>query len=336
MIRDEVYIHNAAELEPDPRTGGIYVRRFPREVRHALEDRGRWISEEASGCELRFVTTAKTIRVSLCIPECDGEIFVYKGGLFHSQHRLQAGQFRTLQLEEPVRPNQTDRAQLLQSGFAPEVWRICLGRYTCVWGGVQAFGHPVRPPQADEMPQLRWLAYGSSITHGLYNHPMTYIHQAARHLGADVMNKALSGSCLIEKEAADFLAAADDWQIATLELGVNMRGRFTPEQFLERSAYLLDRIRARHPDKPLFLITIFPNFATFADNEVTETDLRYNDMLREHAHRLNDPQLHVIEGSRVLDDFSGLSVDLVHPSEYGHVRMGCNLAGLMKQALNNA
>jgi lysophospholipase L1-like esterase len=334
MIKDNVYFHNVMEMEEDARAGGVHLYRYPKQVRHALGDRGRFISEEASGCEIRFVTEAPIIRVTLSIPECDGDIFVYKGGLFHSQHRLQAGNALTLQLEEPARLRQVDRKQMLRSGFAPEVWRICLGRYTCVWKGLNTFGHPVRPPHAEETPKLRWLAYGSSITHGIYNQPMAYIQQTARRLGVDVYNCGLAGSCLCEKEAADFLAARDDWDVATLELGVNMRGSFTAEQFQERTAYLLEQLVEKHPDKPIFLITIYPNFATHMANEVTETDLKYNEILREHVRKLNHVNLHLVEGSMVLDDFSGLSVDLVHPGEYGHMRMGENLATLMRQAVS--
>jgi len=299
-----------------------------------LGDRGRFISEEATGCELRFVTKAKHVRITLCIPECDGIIRVYKGGLFHSEHRMQAGVNRTLHLDEPVeRFNLVSREQLLLSGFAPEVWRICFGRTTGKFMSLNTFGHPIRPPSSEEIPKLRWLAYGSSITHGLDNSQLTYIHQAARQLKVDVMNLGLSGSCMCESEVVDFIAARDDWDMASFEVGVNMRDSIQEGHFQAKTAYLLERVIDRHPNKHLFLITIYPNFATYANNETTLRDQRFNEILRNHTARMNHSLLHLIEGDRIMQDMSGLSCDLIHPGEYGNIRMGEQLANAMKQRL---
>ncbi|OAS16433.1 SGNH/GDSL hydrolase family protein [Paenibacillus oryzisoli] len=334
MIREHVYLHNVTEVEEHPTTRELQLYRFPKHVRHAMGDRGRIVSEEASGCEIRFVTDAPTIRVTLCIPETDGDVFIFKGGLFHSQHRLHAGVRHTLQLDSPNRIHTVDREQLLQAGFAPEVWRIFFGRTTCLISHMHTFGYPVRPPQPHEMPQLKWLAYGSSITHGMYNQPMTYIQQASRRLGMDVYNCGLSGSCLCEKEVADFLSDRQDWEIATMELGVNMRDRFTVEQFHDATAYLLNRLITNHPDKPILVLTIFPNFATYNDSETTKKDAAFNEILRTHVKKFNHPHIHLIEGTDILDDFSGLSVDLVHPGEYGHMRMASQLAEQIKKIVH--
>lgn len=299
-----------------------------------MGDRGRFISEEATGCELRFVTDAKHVRVTLGMPETDGRVRIYKGGLLHSEHELQAGAIRTLHLEEPVaRFGMVDRKHLLKSGFAPEVWRIIFGNSQAVFYGLNAFGYAIRPPSREEMPIRKWLAYGSSITHGLDNAPLSYIQQAARRLGADVMNLGMSGSCQCEPETADFIAGREDWQLATFELGVNMRDNTTEEQFRSRTGDLLEKVIERHPDHPLFLITIYPNFATFAGSETTERDLRFNQILREHAERLRHPLLHLIEGSDIMRDMSGMTCDLIHPSEYGHMQMGEELAQRMSQLL---
>ncbi|WP_138754581.1 SGNH/GDSL hydrolase family protein [Paenibacillus sinopodophylli] len=328
MIKQNIYFHNVTELEPC--NGGVYLRRWPSAVRHAMGDRGRFIAEEATGCELRFVTAAKYVRVTVGIPETDGIVKVFKGGLFHSEHKLQAGGIRTLHLEEPsARFAMVDRKHLLESGFAPEIWRICFGNHAVIFYSLNTFGCEVRLPQAGEMPRRRWLAYGSSITHGLDNFPLSYIHQAARRMKLDVMNAGMSGSCLCEPEVADFMAGRDDWQVATLELGVNMRDSMSDEQFESKTSYLLEKMVARHPDKPIFLITIYPNFATYAGNAVTERDQRFNEILRSHVARLRHPLLHLIEGEDVMQDMSGMTCDLIHPGEYGHMRMGEQLAQQM-------
>lgn len=334
MIWNNMELHNVAELEPDPAGGGMLLRRYPREVRQALGERRRYISEEATSCELRFVTAAENVRVALRIPEKNGVVTVYKGGLFHSEHRLQAGVVTTLHLTEPPRLASADRSLLLGSGFASEVWRIRFGRYTCAFHGLNTAGEPVRPPRPGELPDLRWLAYGSSITHGGELSSQAYVDQAARRLGADILNMGLAGACLCEKAAADFLAGRTDWSLATLELGVNMRDSMSVEEFRERSGYLLEQIARNHPDKPVFVITIYPNFATWADNEVTRKDEAFNAVLREHVRRLALPRLQLIEGSSVLTDLSGLSCDLIHPGDLGHIAMGVNLASILQANLH--
>lgn len=321
---DRIAFHNVAELEPAA-GNGVYLRRVPRSVREHLNERGRFIAGEAGGCELRFVTAAPNIRVTLSLPETDGCVTVFKGGLFHSRHELQAGTIRTLQLSEPPRLAMADRKRLMGTGFAPEVWRICFGRYACVVSGIETFGHPLRPPQKGETPLKRWIAYGSSITHG-EDSSLPYIGQTARRLAADVLNLGMSGSCHCEREMSNYLAAQQDWSFMTLELGVNMRDHLSADEFRERTGYLLDRLVSGHPEKPVAVITIYPNFAMFPGSGIAEKDSRFNDILRSHVERLSHPKLHLIEGDRVLDDLSGLSCDLIHPGDDGHIRMGENLA----------
>jgi lysophospholipase L1-like esterase len=330
VIYQNLELHNITEIQEGAALGMTAIYRVPRSVRNALGARGRFISEEGTGAEIRFVTDAPHVRITLCAPETAGHITVFKGGNLHSQHRLEAGHVHTLHLEAPPLLQEVGRGRLLQSGFAPEVWRIGIGRHTVLFGGVQTFGKPLRPPAPGETPPLRWLAYGSSITHGLTAYPSSYIHQAARRLAADVYNLGLSGSCHCEPEMGDFLASRSDWDIATLELGVNMRGGFTVEQFQERTSYLINTIVDRHPDKPVFLITMFPNSATYAENEIAHKARAFNEVLRGHVRRLDRSTVQLIEGDAILTDMSGLSCDMLHPGEYGHMLMGENLARCLK------
>lgn len=334
MIRDGIYFHNTAELEESDSYGGTQLYRYPREVRHALGARGRFISEEATGSELRFVTEAENVRVTLLSPDQAGEVAVYRGGVVHSMYRLEAGLPKTLHLEAPPRLAAMNRDALMESGFAPEVWRVIFGRMTAVLLKLNTFGHPVRPPREDEMPRLRWLAYGSSITHGLGTYPLSYVDQTARRLRADLSNKGLSGACLCEPEAADFFATQCEWDTATLELGVNMRDKFTPEEFETRAEYVVRRLQESHPTKPIFLITVYPNVASHDDSLGGQRERRYNEILRELAVRRQNGHLHLIEGSDVLQDLSGLSCDMLHPGAYGSMLMGEQLSARMRAVLS--
>jgi hypothetical protein len=333
MIRNGLYFHNVAELAGSGVVpGGLQPFRFTEPARRALGERGRMMAEEATGCEIRFVTAAANVRVTL-LAEGDGEVAVYKGGLQHSLHRVSAGVLHTLHLEHPERFDSFAPASLRVAGFAPDVWRIVFGRHPATLLRVHAFGHDIRAPRPDEMPTLRWLAYGSSITHGHGVYPHSYIDHAARRLQADVCNKGLSGSCWVEEEAIDDLTTYGDWDFATLELGVNMRGRFEPEAFRSRASYALDRFEERHPGKPVFVLTIFPNFASRDDSPAGECERRYNDILREEVARRSAETLTLVEGADIAEGFEDLACDLIHPGAFGNVRMGERLAERIRRSL---
>lgn len=349
MIHDGIALHNVVELEPAP-GGGQYLRRFPRAVRDALSPLGRMVSQESCGVEIRFVTDSPNFRLALGTEPSvlrpwerhNQDIFVFRGPYFHAHHRLTPGQINYVDvINIPV----TDKFSEVTAdckqvcGFSHNVWRVLIGRFPAVFYSLDTFGLPHRPPTADEVPKTCWLAYGSSITSGgsATLHHGAYIYHAARALGIDVLNQGLSGSCHCEPAVADYLAAREDWQLITLELGVNMRGGFTPEQFQERSQHLVEKICNRHPNRPVVLVTIFPNSGSSGrsaspDSASTRSEVAFNEALRKlPVHQY--PHLHLIEGSDVLDQFESLTTDLIHPGDYGHAQMGMNLGRRLRDFL---
>ncbi|MDQ1912688.1 SGNH/GDSL hydrolase family protein [Paenibacillus sp. GD4] len=326
MLWNNMELHNVAEVEANELTPGLTLQRYPRHVREALSERGRFIAQQASGCEIRFVTEAANLRVGLTAVEGDGDVMVFQGDFFHSHHRLQAGVLHTLHLERKLDLSKVEPKVLEGQRFSPKVWRLFLCRYTARFHGLEAFGHEVRPPATEELPARRWIAYGSSITHGgiALNNYHSYIQLAARRLGVDVLNLGLSGACLCEPAVSDYLSSRVDWDFATLELGVNMRGSFTPEQFRERAEYLIESICSKHPKKPVAVITVYPNGATYETTPsiAGQNQAAYSDILRELVQSSKHQRLYLLEGSDILPGFSGLAWDLLHPSDYGHMLMG--------------
>ena len=286
MIYKNLEFHNTIELEPAV-SGGLAIHRYPREVRDCLSPLGRMVSQESAGCELRFVTEAESIRIAVSsLPSTlapwelhNQDVFIFKGAFFHSHVRLEPGKVNHINLTDigggvknaflALKPEVRNTDY-----FSHNVWRVMFGRYPAVFHELETYGYPVRPPKPDELPKQRILFYGSSITNGasptLYH--LAYVQQTARHLKADAINQGLSGSCHCEKEMAEYLAGRDDYDIISLELGVNMRGGFTPEEFKKRSHYLIETIIKAHPDKPVFLIAIYPN-AQSSQNALETCDI---------------------------------------------------------------
>jgi lysophospholipase L1-like esterase len=195
----------------------------------------------------------------------------------------------------------------------------------------------MRPPTEDEKPKIKWLAYGSSITHGAgaQLHTNSYIMSAARDLGVDVLCKGMGGSCYLENDMADFIAN-EEWDFITLELGVNVREIYTEDVFRSKAEYLVETIKKKNPDKPVIFITIFPNSATYCNSETVfkTREFEFNNIIREiYNEYASDGFTYLIEGSDILKRFDWLTCDLIHPSEYGHFMMGLQLSNIIKDII---
>jgi lysophospholipase L1-like esterase len=327
------------ELEQKPDLPGLRLHRFPKQVLYSLTEKGRTKAVQSNGCELRFVTESKHVRVTVASQETNGKVLVFKGDFFHSSHELKAGVAATIHLEEPERFADVIPAALDNKAFSSKVWRIFFERFSAVFYDIEAFGFEVRPPHKHEMPQFTLLAYGSSITQGAgaLSHYNSYVQQAARRLEIDVLNMGLSGSCFCETELSDHIAERNDWDMVFLEIGVNMRGVIPADEFERRSSYLLDRILERHPEKPVFLTIIYPNRATYfkdSSHAYSQAERRYNEILVQYAANKNHANLHLLDGTKIMSDFTSLTSDLIHPSDYGHILMGEKLAELLRPAVN--
>lgn len=348
MIHKNIELHNTLELK-ETAGGGVLLCRIPKAVRDCLSPLGRMVSQESAGCELRFVTEAESIRVAVSsMPSTlapwelhNQDVFIFKGAFFHSHLRLEPGRVNHINLTDiggnvknaflGLKPEVRDTDY-----FSHQVWRIMFGRYPAVFHELDTYGCPVRPPIPEELPNKRILFYGSSITNGASPtlHHLCYVQQTARLLKADAINQGLSGSCLCEREMADSLVERNDWDAISLELGVNMRAGFTPDEFRKRSRYLIDQIIAKHPDKPVFLITIFPNGQSPQNVLETDDTQRNQDafcrILRDTVAELQHPHLHLVEGGDILREYAGITKDLIHPGDYGHIEMGHNLANVIR------
>lgn len=328
---DRIEFHNC---HAESREGGLLqLARYPEHVRNSLNERARIMSLDACGAELRFVTSATNIYFTMTAETADIDLHIYRGPFLHITQRLVKGVPTLVHLTPPERfPEATDAA-LNSGGWSPDVWRVCIGRSSVLFHNLNTFGHPVRPPTGGEKPSIAWLAYGSSITH---SSQAGYPFHAARLLHWDLSAKGLSGACHIEKEASDYLAAhAAEIKagIITAELGVNMRGDVEPDDFAARSAYLVKAIRAANPTTPLVLITAFTNSAHQArvPREDFQRQHAFDARLRELVAGANDRNLHLIEGSELLPDFTLLGADVLHPTPSGHALMGHLLAERLRK-----
>jgi hypothetical protein len=332
MIHEHIEFWNAAELTPEPYQSGLRLQRFPASVRSALaaNTHGMVTGKKASSIEIRFRTDSP--RTRLYVKNLQGAFpaRIYRGNWLVREEPLREGATTCIELSEPEEEAAEQFRELSERHpdsfyFSPMLWRVVFDHQDILFEGLDTGENEVWPPTRDELPSRRWLAYGSSITHAS---PEGYVHVAAERLGWDVMNKGMAGACLCEPEMAAYLAV-EDWDIATLELGINMRATFPPKEFEARAGHLIRTLHERNPGKPIGVINLYDNYATGTDTEAGHREAAYREILDKLVAGIGEPTVVRIPARKVMDDFRCLSADFVHPTRTGHARMGANLADIL-------
>lgn len=340
MQFENAQFHNIAELAEVPGRKGLRLQRVPEEVRLNLEEPARNKTLNPTCAEIRFVLVGESARVVLSSSEGEAQVRLFYGP-FDSKQSFTIGTEPT-ELEVRLDEAWKDRFESLpewmaeESLFHPRVCRLLLFKGIVWYHGIQG---DVRPPRPGELPDRTMLSYGTSITHGAAatQSYLTYVGQTAWRLGCDLINFGVGGACLCEPTFADYMADLDAWDFAVLALSVNMIGKgFTAEEFRNRVLYLVGRIAKTDATRPVACISIYPYFGDWGQIQPSakSTPAEFREILQEVVEELDLPNLHFIPGRDILDDVTGLTVDMIHPSDLGFIRMGENLAGKLRPIVN--
>ncbi len=340
MIYQNIEFHNVVEMEKrDAASGGLQLHRIPKKIRETLNPRARWNSQAAPGTEIRFMTEADHIRLFISALEGDGELLVFRGDILVERKHITPGKVHCIHVTPPARFNEVDKKIFANGRFSEKVWRFMTTAYHPVFYELETYGHPVRPPAPDEKPKLKWLAYGTSITagSGATSPTLAYPQIAAYRLGVDVLNMAMGGACMCEKSLSDFFAEKLEWDFATLEIVVNMRDHFTPAECGERAEYLIKRLVDENPGKPVVIITPFINFADYAlePSRSSKVQREYEKILNELYEKNKHNSVYMIEGREIINDLWGFNADLIHPGNYGNIKIAENLSNYLHPIIDS-
>jgi len=331
MIHQNVELHNVAEITPYD--DGVALQRVPESLRQHLNEGAQFKVMQPGSGEIRFaLDRGANASVTLSTVPNDnwGEetaVTVFFGDYRHDMVTIGPDPV-TIEIGWNDRLLTCyDEVVKIPHTFSPNVVRLMMRGAQVVFH--HATGGGVRPPKRGELPGTRYLAYGTSITHGsAASAPyLSYAAQTARHLGAELLNFGVGGACYAEKEFADYFASRNDWDIASLGLSVNMMG-FEEDEFTRRIRYMVHTVAGAHPDKPVGCITLYPYFGDLELIEVHSPAKaeRFRQILRDAVHDCPTPNAHLIEGPEILQTFTGHTTDLIHPSDDGMIEMGRNLA----------
>ena len=323
-----ILVHNAAALVEQPQ--GVTFWRVPADVRDHLnpkaQERLRW----TTGVELRFRRVETPVRVTLSVDEGTSIAEVYYGPFWHSMHFIgtEPTTFEVVPLEWQDLITSMDDLP-----FGLDVVRVLLP-----WGAqtvVHAIEGDLMPPDADQLPRLRYLAYGSSITNGNAGGRPTgmYAAHTARLLGADLYNLGSGGSAFFEPELADHIATRDDWNISTLEIGINMIDPFSEDEFAERVHYFVNRVASANPQRWVFCIDTLLNFRDAPTHPQHAKCLAFRRIVREAVAAANQPRCVHVDALSLMDSPRDLRSDALHPSPSGAEVIAARLAATIKQHL---
>jgi hypothetical protein len=340
MIYGQAELHNVEELVHVEGRPGLLMQRVPEPVRAGLLEKGREQIRRAASIEIRFGTAASEVPVTLASYGGRSSVQVFYGDYWIQNELIdEIPKTIILKVQEPMfqfSPPWDERVP--RTSFGP-VWRVVLQGFEMHL--VDLPHGLIRPPQAHERPAQRYLAYGTSVTFGISasSPDISYVSQAAWRLGLDALNLGMPGTAYCEQAIAGHIAGRDDWDIASLCLSVNMLNQgISTGEFAVKARAMVHTIAGAHPAKPLVCIGLFPSFAdlgwSWPEREVCSTSHEYRNTLQMIAQQSGFPNVHYIDGRELLDDWRGLSHDLLHPGNNGMIAIGERLAAFMRPLLN--
>lgn len=331
MQHDGIEFHNVGACRTIDGGDGALLQRVPEPVRTALNEGAQTRMVHPAGVELRFVPEGSVSVTLSTVPTeraTESPIRLFWGPIQGTETFVIGPEPTTIELSAPETLTDIRPAEREPLAYDPRVCRLILpgehrGAHVC-YHGVEG-DH--RPPTEEELPDQRYLAYGTSITEGqaaVAEH-LTYVNQTARRLGVDPINLGSCGTAYCDQAMADHIAARDDWDIATLALSVNMVDQFSVEEFRERATYMVDTIANANPETTIACITIYRNARDVrAGVDRMGRCEQFRDALRNVVADIDNAAL--FEGPEILPDIGGLTTDLVHPGDNAMIRIGENLA----------
>lgn len=178
--------------------------------------------------------------------------------------------------------------------------------------------------------------YGTSITQGgCASRPgMAYTNILSRALNMEVVNLGFSGNGRGEPEMIELMADVPDPRLLVLDYEANSDGRLA--QTLPVATLLL---RTRHPGVPILVMSriAFAKDSTHSDSRQTrEKERDFHAQTVADMQKQGDAAIYFIDGTDLLGpDYDECTVDGIHPTDLGFMRMARALEPKIRGILEN-
>ena len=329
MIYRSIEIHNCREVIKNEQTGLFKMCRIPLSLNENITGDGFG----NAGVELRLVPLDDEVSIVLKAPK--GKVtraIIYYGGIQSGWQNLYKAIYDTpTEIVIHKAKNSEYLKRITKENnlpYSPDVIRVILTNGNVEIGDIKG---NCRPPREDELPKVKYLAYGSSITHGSLAvvQPNTYVARVAENFNAEAINLGFAGNAKLEAEMADYIANECEFDFATLEMGINILG-IDVEDFRNRVKNFVSVIAKGHPDKKIFCIDIFFNGGDMHEKEGRHCPELFRNVVKEVLMDLNLPNTVYVNGLECLNTSLGLAQDEDHPNGRGHEMIAANLTKIIK------
>ncbi len=187
--------------------------------------------------------------------------------------------------------------------------------------------------------RLRWVTYGSSITHCATAHSpaRTWPAYVARKLDLHLTCLGFGGQCHLDPMMAMTIRDLDA-DVFTFKVGINIQGgsSLSPRTFRPALIGLIQTVRSRHPEKPIIVIS--PIISPPRETEPNIVGLSLENMRLEVADAVQrlqeagDEHIQYISGLELFNaDHLDYLPDLLHPDGDGYEILAENFIKAMRR-----
>lgn len=314
-----------------------FYDRLPGKAKGVVPEAVWSLSHHSAGFCVRFVTDApkisarwKVLNANLAMPHMPAtgvsglDLYVKDNGVWRWLGNGRPGEQTT---------------QTLLAGGIPEGSREYMV-YLPLYNGTETLEIGVPPSASISKPPVRAAGkdrpvvfYGTSITHGgCASRPgMAYPAILGRRLDCPVVNLGFSGNGKMELELAALLVEIDA-SVYVLDCLPNM----SPEMVTERVEPFVAALRVARPDTPIVLVENIIYQTGFLLPESRNNYQKKNQELRAAYQRMTDKGiqgLHYVACDSLLGSDGEGTVDGVHPTDLGFMRMADAIEGALRAEL---
>jgi len=334
MVYKNAELHNVESIVKND-DGSVSWLRVPKYVYNAIEsESGKAMAESSTGVEIRFVIKSGNAVIRMRTKTGDGIFHVYRGGIQggwqdHEMHRIVTTEPAAYEISVSQSPEKLKKmSEMSGYDWDGNVIRIIFDRGT--FEIIDIVGD-IEPPSKSSTPQKTILAYGSSITHGSNSIDRSHSWAAvlAHNLNMDLRNLGMAGSCYLEPEFAEYIAFEGEmgkWDIATLELGINVLD-WSDRKISDRVANMINTVAGRNPDKKVFVISPLFHCGDYFD-EVKSAD-KWRRLIKHEVEQCDLENVIYINGLDLLGDMAGISADFIHPNIYGIAQIATKMTEIV-------
>lgn len=333
--------HDATELTVEGRgwtDTASYYNRFPARAK-AWANATLWsLAGDSAGMAVRFVSDAAEIHARWKLVNSDLAMnhMPATGVSGVDLYVRLNGEWRWLAVGKPI-GQENDETLISNLPAGKKEFALYLPLYngvTSVEVGVPE-GSTIEsaPPRPKGIKPV--VFYGTSITQGgCASRPgMAYPALIGRRLDVATINLGFSGSGRGEHEVSDLLAELDP-SVYVIDAMPNM----DPGTVDERIRYMLKVIHAKRPDTPLIIVEHAIFTSAYNAAKGPKASESWNRILRQiykdNAKDWNG-RLHYVKCDKLMGSDGEATVDGVHPTDVGFLRMADVLTPAVKKALDN-